>query len=206
MSFDRIAPFYRQLEALTAGGKLQRCRLAHLSSVPPPERILIAGEGNGRFVPLCARRFPKAEITVIDASRRMLEIARRRTRHGNIVWIHADILQWQPPLETYDLIVTHFFLDCFTAGELSVLIDLLSRAATPKAHWLLADFQLADAGFRKWRSRFILSLLYRFFHITAGLRPRQLVPPDPWLRENGFHLRSRSTYDWDLLKSELWAR
>ncbi|MFT3992296.1 MAG: class I SAM-dependent methyltransferase [Luteolibacter sp.] len=206
MSFDRIAPFYRWMEMLSAGGKLQRCRTAHLDSVGHPKHILILGEGHGRFLPVCAEKFPEAEITVIDASGRMLEIAKSRTKRQDIEWMHADILRWEAPENTYDLIVTHFFLDCFTREEMPAVIALLSRAATDEATWLLADFQIASRGLAKWRSRVILALLYRFFRIVSALRPQQLVSPEPWLAEHGFHLKARITYDWELLKSERWRR
>lgn len=50
MNFDRLAPFYRAMETLAAGGKLQRCRLAFLGEIPIPRRVLLAGEGHGRFL------------------------------------------------------------------------------------------------------------------------------------------------------------
>lgn len=36
MSFDRIAPHYRWLEAILAGNVLQRARTAWLAATPPP--------------------------------------------------------------------------------------------------------------------------------------------------------------------------
>src|SRR5438270_9458495 len=35
---------------------------------------------------------------------------------------HADFLRWVPPEEPYDLVVTHFFLDCFDRDRLSHVI------------------------------------------------------------------------------------
>ena len=51
MNCDRLAPFYRTMEFLSAGGKLQRCRLEFLAEIPIPRAILLAGEGHGRFLP-----------------------------------------------------------------------------------------------------------------------------------------------------------
>ena len=209
MSFDVLAPHYRWMELVSAGEKLQRCRTAFLSRVPRPHNILILGEGNGRFLCECRRQFPQAAITVLDASARMLELARKRlARQGitteQIDFIHADALTWRPPIETFDLIVTHFFLDCFRADQLELLIPKLARAAAPNASWLLADFQAAPAGWRRSRSRVILWLMYRFFIAATRLPARTLTAPDNLLERNGFTLRAREIYDWELLHSDYW--
>ncbi len=206
MSFDRLAPFYRTMELLSAGGKLQECRMAFLGEIPPPRRILLAGEGHGRFLPICAARFPEARITVIDSSAAMLEIARRKVRSGNVDFIHGDVLSWEGPSETFDLIFTHFFLDCFPPAELSVVISRLASAATPDANWLIADFQVPDGRAASLRSRIILSLLYTFFRLVTGLSASSLSPPEDDLEKAGFTRHRRITRDWGLLKSEWWSR
>lgn len=206
MSFDRLAPFYRTMEFLSAGGKLQECRTAFLDEIPPPRKILLAGEGHGRFLPLCAARFPDARITVIDSSAAMLEIARRKAPSGNIEFIHADILQWTGPPDPFDLIVTHFFLDCFPPDELATVISRLAASATPDANWLLADFQVPRGRAASLRSRAILALLYTFFRLLTGLRASSLAPPDESLEKAGFTRHRHLTREWGLLKSEWWQR
>ena len=67
MSFDLQAPHYRWLEWFLAGGKLQRCRMACLGTIPAPAKVLIYGEGNGRFLAALCRKFPEAEVTSVDA-------------------------------------------------------------------------------------------------------------------------------------------
>src|SRR6185312_1358848 len=207
MSFDVLAPHYRWMEWVSAGDLLQRCRTAHLARVPTAQSILILGEGNGRFLLESRRQFPRAAITVVDASARMLELARKRlARQGvkteGIEFIRADALTWMPPAGNFDLIVTHFFLDCFRPDQLEELVSKPARAAAPNAHWLLADFQAAPAGWRRQRSRAILWLMYRFFIAMTRLPARSLTPPDNLLEKNGFRLRAREIYDWELLHSD----
>ena len=206
MDFDRLAPFYRAMELLVAGGKLQRCRVRFLAEIPPPRAILIVGEGHGRFLPECVRRFPQAHITVIDSSRKMLAIARSKTASDRVDFIHADILELIGPSARYDLVVTHFFLDCFPADQLTEVVAKLGKMATPAAHWLLADFEIAAAGAARWRSRAIVATLYGFFRSVTGIRAAHLVPPDSDLENAGFTRHRRETSDWGLLKSEWWHR
>ena len=206
MNFDRLAPFYQAMERLAAGGRLQRCRVAFLGAIPPPRRVLILGEGRGNFLAELRKRFPEASVVVVDASARMLEHAKRRAGETSAEFIHTDVLSWTPESGGFDLIVTHFFLDCLTADELDVLIPRLADWASPEAHWLLADFEIAPRGLARWRSRWIVALLYRFFRITCGLKADSLVAPDPKLASAGFRLAGRMTSEWGLLKSECWRR
>ncbi len=206
VNFDRLAPFYQAMEGLTAGGKLQRCRLAFLAEIPVPRNVLLAGEGHGRFLPECVKRFPEARIVVVDSSSRMLEIARRKVTSERVEFVRADLLEWDGPPGRFDLIVTNFFLDCFPPDELATVVGKLGELAAPETDWLLADFEIAPAGPARWRSRLIVATLYRFFGIVTGLQAGALVPPERDLKKSGFSLHRRQTHEWGLLKSEWWRR
>lgn len=208
MSFDILAPHYRWMEVVLAGDKLQRCRTAFLPRIPTATNILILGEGNGRFLRECRCQFPDAKITVVDSSARMLELAKRRLGADcrQIEFIRADALTWSPPAHSFDLIVTHFFLDCFRPEQLQPLIAGLARAAAPSANWLVADFQAAAHGWRRLRSRAILWVMYRFFTIVTRLPAASLTPPDAFLEQQGFKLCERMLHDWELLHSDWWQR
>jgi hypothetical protein len=143
---------------------------------------------------------------MVDASARMLEIAANKMTSKRVEFVLADLLLWDPPIEKFDLIVTNFFLDCFSQDELAVVIAILGEMATPDASWLLADFQVAAGKVAGLRSRAILAMLYVFFRVVCGLKARELVPPDPAMRKAGFALHRRQTHDWVLLKSEWWRR
>jgi ubiquinone/menaquinone biosynthesis C-methylase UbiE len=211
MSFDTLAPHYRWMEFVLAGDKLQRGRAAFLDRVAGSQSILIAGEGNGRFLAECRRQLPAARIKVLDASARMLKAARARMlRRGisldGIEFIHADILAWKPDVEVHDLIVTHFFLDCFPAAQLEQVVAKLAQAAKPSAAWLLADFQVPESGLQRHRARLIHAMMYQFFRVATRLPARRLVPPDDFLTAQNFMLQERRSSDWGLLHSDFWKR
>src|SRR5215510_4885582 len=157
MSFDTLAPHYRWMEFVLAGEKLQRSRAAFLGEIPVPKNILLVGEGPGRCLLECRRRFPQSATTCLDASQAMLAQALHRLeRHdagaARVKFVQADILDWQPVGAAYDLIITNFFLDCFRADQLLRIVSKLGSAATPDAHWLIADFQMAASGLKRIRS------------------------------------------------------
>jgi ubiquinone/menaquinone biosynthesis C-methylase UbiE len=132
------------------------------------------------------------------------------TRHGlsleGIEFIHGDALRWRVPRQTFDLIVTHFFLDCFRPSEIEELVASFAQAARANAVWLLADFQIPAAGLFRMRAQLIHWIMYRFFRIVTALPARRLTPPDPLLRAANFALRERRVSEGGLLHSDLWQR
>jgi len=211
MSFDGLAPHYRWMELVLAGNKLQRCRMAFLDKAASPEHVLILGEGNGRFLLECRRHLDRARITCVDSSRRMLALAHERLKRHHVPstgidFIHADALDWQPPANAFDVIVTHFFLDCFRPDQLRGLVANLAQAARPKAQWLLADFWVPASGLPRARARAIHRIMYIFFRLACHLPARKLSPPDTMLEAHGFRLQDRRLSEWGLLHSDWWRR
>ncbi len=210
MSFDILAPHYRWMEWVLAGEKLQRCRTKFLGDIPAPRNILLLGEGPGRGLVECCRRFGRARITCVDGSPRMLTQARRQLQRDGlsadrVTFVRADALSWTPAGEAYDLICTNFFLDCFRPDQLARLVSQIARAATPEANWLIADFQVPARGLRRLRGRLIVALMYGFFRALTGLTAKQLTAPAPYLIRAGFNLRRRSESEWGLLQSDWWC-
>jgi ubiquinone/menaquinone biosynthesis C-methylase UbiE len=210
-NFDLLAPYYGWMEWALAGRKLQRCRAAFLETIPAPRRALIVGQGHGAFVAELLGRHPAVRCTCVDSSARMLAEAGRRVREdageeARVEFVQADILEWEAPAEKFDLIVTHFVLDCFPPEQLDRLLPKLGAAAEPEALWLLADFREPAAGPAKWRARAIIEVMYLFFRWATGLPATGLTPPDSRLAGHGFSLSQRRTFDWGLLHSDLWVR
>lgn len=211
MSFDRLAPHYRWMELVLAGNKLQRFRTAYLDTVATARNVLCLGEGNGRFLAELLRVNSVAEVVCMDASAKMLSEARRRAGKQNGVlrqvrFVQADILTERLPADTFDAVVTNFFLDCFAPAQLAGVVGNIAQSARPGAFWLLSDFQEAPGILRRARSRWILWSMYLFFRCVTALPARALTEPDELLLRNGFKLCQRQTGEWGLLKSDLWQK
>jgi ubiquinone/menaquinone biosynthesis C-methylase UbiE len=206
VSFDAVAPWYRTLETIAFGRSLQRARVACLPEIGTCQRALIVGEGNGRFLGELLRAQPAAEVHCVDASERMLALARQRIGDGanRVSFLQRDITTWTPPEQHYDLIVTHFFLDCFPRDQLAGVVENLARAATNEALWLVADFNVPPGRFARWRAGLWLAGMYRFFRVTAGVEANELADPSPFLGKVGLALGSQYFFRSGLIKSELW--
>jgi ubiquinone/menaquinone biosynthesis C-methylase UbiE len=211
VSFDALAPWYRTLERIAFGDDLQRCRVACLGEIAAPRRAVIVGEGNGRFLCELLRLHPEVEVDCIDASQRMLQLARRRVedelpdRAGCVRYLHQDITLWVAPEHHYDLVVTHFLLDCFADAALTGIVKKLARAATDDANWLLADFCIPPRGIARFRARRWLAAMYFFFRVTARIEASELIDPTPFLQREGFVLARQYFFKKGMLKSEMWS-
>lgn len=211
MSFDAVAPWYRALETIAFGNALQRARVACLNEIGSPHRALIVGEGNGRFLAALLQRYPLIRVDCVDASERMLDLARRQVQRSSreeisrVQFVQHDIRSWTPQ-DRYDLIVTHFFLDCFKTQHVGLIVAKLGQAATPNAIWLLADFLVPSVGLARGHARAWLAAMYWFFRCVAGIEARRLVDPSPFLRVEGFTLARQHLFRLGMVKSELWRK
>lgn len=209
--FDSLAAHYDWMEAVLAGKKLERCRNALWNLLPPITNVVLAGEGHGKFLVELLQRHPKARVTCVDGSAKMLEVSRKRLQHESlsiesdqVKFIHTDILEWCPPTCEFDLVVTQFFLDCFTHEQLSRLIPRLAAAAKTDASWLVSDFQIPGAGLAHWRAKAIHWLMYRFFRAVTNLPAAALASPSELLQQCGFKRAAHQEFDWGLLYCDLW--
>ena len=211
MSFDRLAPHYRALEFVLAGRSLQDCRLRHLEAVAECQNALLLGEGPGRFLLPFLQRNRGAKITCVESSACMISEAKRHAARlgseaGRVRFEQADARLWKPTGTGYDLVVTCFFLDCFPYDSLRELITRTTQSTSPSAVWLVADFRLAETGWRRHRAKAILWLMYRCFRIVTKLPAGQLTNPDGLLKRAGFSLEARYVSNFGLLHSDLWRR
>jgi hypothetical protein len=118
----------------------------------------------------------------------------------------ADARDWQPAnSETYDLVVTHFFLDCLTTDEVRALAVRIRSASVPDTLWVVSEFALPRSFFGRFVARPLVTALYHAFGLLTGLRVRALPDHATVLTEAGFRIYLSRTRLWGLLVSELWT-
>lgn len=206
-NFDRLAQIYRWMEWLSFGPFLQRCRRAWLDRLTHCKRALVLGDGDGRFTARLLRANPNVAVDAVDASPAMLAaLIHRAGPHASRVDAHtADLRSWQPPSRAYDLIVTHFLLDCLTSEEVRELAKKIQSNAADHALWVISEFAVPRSFFGQLVARPLVRTLYWAFGWLTGLCVRTLPDHASALSECGFALLSRRSYLFGLLTSELWS-
>jgi len=205
-NFDGLARHYRSMEFLTFGPILGRCRAAFLPDLKTARRALILGDGDGRFTAQLLRVNRRVQVDAVDASAAMLDALTDRAgaHSGRVRAHHADARNWIPEAGPYDLVVSHFFLDCLATDEVRTLAAKIRRFVPPAAAWVVSEFAIPRNGFGRFVAAPIVRLLYLAFGLLTGLRVRSLPDHRVALGEAGFTLEKCHVLLCGLLVSELW--
>jgi SAM-dependent methyltransferase len=207
-NFNLIARPYRGLEYLTLGKALERCRTHYLSRLRDCRHALVLGDGDGRFLAQLLVHNPHLEADAVDTSATMLELLRQRSEAGTAdantrLRTHHSNAMTFTLAGPYDLVVTHFFLDCLTQAELNSLVARVASTLAPGALWLVSDFRIPDGSMRL-PARALVRGLYFAFRVLTGLRTTALPDHATPLTRSGLRRIARQHSFAGLLTTELW--
>lgn len=211
-SFDRIARPYRWLEYLSFGPMLERCRFYRIPQLAPEyfpgRRVLVIGDGDGRFLARLLAANPRLHADAVDQSPAMLRLLQARVTAigaADRVRLHCgDALAFAPPRgQPYDALITHFFLDCLSTADVQRLAESIRSALDPRAVWIISEFAIPN-GPAALPAKALVAALYAAFHFITGLRTRTLPDYAAALSRAGFILDHRQRFLGGLLVSDLW--
>jgi len=166
---------------------------------------LLLGDGDGRFTAEFLSSNRAAQVGSIDLSKNMLALAAQRITAlpfptPAVRLLRADALTF--PFEgPYDLVVTHFFLDCLSDSQVQELVEKISRAATTDAKWIVSEFRTPNRA-----AALLVKALYLTFRLLTGLRIDRLPAYADALSANGFKRVAYKTSLFGILISEFWER
>lgn len=204
-NFNRIARAYLYFEYLTLGPLLQRTRLHFLPHLLHSRQALVLGDGDGRFLAQLLAANPHLHAEAVDLSPAMLQLLAKRSPTPRLETVQADARTFQPQHGPYDLVVTHFFLDCLTEPELDILVARLAAHLTPSALWLVSDFRIPMTGPLRLPARALVHLLYLACRLLTGLSTNRLPDHAAALSRNGLQRLDRHLTLGGILTAELWG-
>jgi len=194
------------MEALSFGTSLQRCRTSFLTELSDVQRVLIFGEGDGRYLRELLRMNHRVCVDVVDSSARMLTLTEKRVEakdNARIKLFHCDALKFETD-EKYDAIVTNFFLDCLRQEELEAFIKRTAVNLKPGGIWIIGEFAIPRSKMGLL-AKALVAALYLAFRVLTGLKARRLPDFERALRDAGLvKLKERSLLR-GILTAELWA-
>ncbi|HEY6986898.1 MAG TPA: class I SAM-dependent methyltransferase [Bryobacteraceae bacterium] len=210
MNCDRIARCYRWLEYFSFGRALERRRREYLDEVERARSVLILGDGDGRFTAEFLGRNKQGVIDSVELSPCMLALAKQRVEQqtagaDRLRFWQADARTMELPRE-YDLIVSHFFLDCFTPDDLDALVARIASAARPGARWILSEFRVPDRGIQRFAGGVLIQIMYWFFRVATGLKTSRVPEYRTIFRVRGFRCLGQRSAWGGLMASELWEK
>ncbi len=207
--FDALAGPYRWLEYLSFGPLLQRSRTEFLPQLTSCQSALVLGDGDGRFTAALLRCNRVVRVHAVDASPAMLRALTQQALpdQSRLSVEQADIRHWSPhPGKNFDVIATHFFLDCLTTAEIRDLAARISPWTSAGAAWVFSDFSVPPTIYGRIIAAPLVALLYRAFRLLTHLRPQALPDHAAVLRAAGWTLANQHSRLGGLLVSQLWRR
>jgi SAM-dependent methyltransferase len=212
MNCDYIAPIYAFGERLCFGGALQKRREEFLREARDARHAIVLGDGDGRFTAALLQSNEAVRVTYVDKSGSMIEEARKRvSRLGRealprVSFHCSDALDFFLEETRFDLIATHFFLDCLREQDVQRLAQQISFLAAPNALWLVSEFRQAPLGWGRVWTGAVIRGLYCLFRLTTGLPVTGLPDYAKFLKANGFVAAESRVALRGLLISELWEK
>lgn len=209
MNADRIARIYERLERAAFGSALEQARFHYLREAAEARRVLILGEGDGRFLARLLESNRHASIVVVEMSERMIELAGQRlpiAERSRVEFYQIDATAHSLPDDPFDLAVTHFFFDTLSCCDAGGIINKVSALLAPGASWLISEFQVPAAGLRRLHARLWLRAMYIFFSTTTALHVSELPPYRKMLEDHGLTEVCYRESRFGLIRSQLWRK
>lgn len=206
-NYDVVASIYPALERAAFGRQLDDARNAFFDSLVCRNRLLLIGEGNGRFLGTCLQHKTGGSITVVDLSGKMLSLLRSRVREMEkrtaLELVEADFRNWPVAGQLFDGIVTHFFLDLFKPDSQRSVIQKIAALSHRETIWVNVDFQ-TTLGAPLYRC--VDWLQYRFDRLVSGTEADRHYDPAQWIGAAGWISRQERIFRKGSVVAELFVR
>lgn len=210
VNFDFIAPYYSLGEKLCFGEKLNFHRTLFPHILRSSGKILLLGEGRGKFLEFLLKENKSCEVVVIESSKRMTESIynlipyrdrfRVEIKNIPIEYFNSD--------HRFDLICSFFFWDCFSKDQINRSIPLMLSLVNNKGYWHNADFvdHRKITCFHTLKNFILIRILYLFFRHTTGLDVKSVFPVRSLILKSNMRLIQSVESNSKLLKSDLFRK
>jgi ubiquinone/menaquinone biosynthesis C-methylase UbiE len=195
---------YRWAEYASLGRKLEHAREFFLPWLTECRSVLALGDGDGRFLARLLRQNREARAVAVDSSAEMLRLLRGRCG-TRVRTVRRSALEAVAEAGT-DLVVTHFFLDCFGQEDVDGLAMRVAGQVAPGTLWVVSDFGVPRVRWVRPIAAVYVRSLYLAFRILTGLRVTRLPDPQRAMAHAGFTRLERREFLLGLIYTELWKR
>jgi tRNA (cmo5U34)-methyltransferase len=199
-AFDRIAGVYDRLARLVFGKAFVQSQLVFLNRLRAGDSVLVVGGGTGWWMKDLVKINPEIKITFVEASEKMIGLAKRGIAQNNSVRFIHGTHEHIPAGEKYDAVILFYFLDLFRNEVLLSVIERLHTSLRRDALWLITDFVEG----KKWHS-LLLKIMYKFFHYVADLQTQSLPDWKRKMSDAGFKQVDEQAFFGRFIMASLWA-
>jgi ubiquinone/menaquinone biosynthesis C-methylase UbiE len=181
-NYNRIAWIYDRLAKVVFGRKQQLAKKAFLTNIPDNAKILIVGGGTGGILDYLQDLGRPLDVDFVEySSNMMLRARKRKISNLRIYFYDQSILD----LKTvgYDVVLTNFFFDQFSAYQAYLILQHLKPKLKPKGVLIFSDFINTN---HPW-DRLVTKVMFSFFKLTAQIKTNRFPPYKGIFASLGFH-------------------
>lgn len=206
--FNRIAPIYDAMTCLASFNQINKSQLAFLSQLSTQSTCLILGGGTGYFLQKLVEENKTIQITYVDASEKMIELAKKRMQSTipdaleRVTFVCKRVEDFV--FDTYDVIVCNYFLDLFDESYIAILLQRFNQHLNKDALLYITDFSIPEKGLMHWTTKAGLKMLYVFFGWTTNLPTQKLSAIDKIVRGKGFYVLHTKSFLKGVLKCTVY--
>ena len=194
--YNKIARVYDTLVFIVFGSTLDKARNTYLDQINEKNRVLIVGGGTGKIISQLDKLGLSLTVDFVDLSGNMIAIAKKRNQQNLTVAYHeVDILDYRD--SSYDIVLCNFFLDQFSAQDVSLILNHLYTKLNPNGLFLYSDFQPS----KNMLNQVLMSAMYLFFRKTVKLKKIILSKHKIQFSEVGFRLNSTKRLRYNIYAS-----
>ncbi|MDW3647828.1 MAG: class I SAM-dependent methyltransferase [Bacteroidia bacterium] len=204
--FDRLAFIYDFLVKLVFGKSLKKAQTHFLGELPSKAKLLILGGGTGWILEEIEKRRPELELVYVEASEKMLALAKKKRGKLKVNFIHGNE-QMIPEGDTYDAVLTPFFLDLFGPVRLFASMSLIDQVLSKEGTWFFVDFYVPkEKGLKSMYAKGLIYIMYRFFRILCGIDAHTLPDFDQAFQMANYRLKKQENFHLGMVSSRIYVK
>jgi len=208
--FNSIADKYDLMNNIISLGTHKYAKFMSIKnlSIKSGDKILDLCCGTGDLAIQMKKKQPESEVMGLDFSEKMLEIALKKSKYGNITFINTDCTKLPFYDNSFDIITMGFGLrNIFDTNK---ALSEVYRVLKPGGQFLHIDF-----GRKNFFSKIfdkIIPVLVKIFYKNSSpynylIKSKQLFPPPEGLIEvfesEGFKILKRKDYLFGVISSQV---
>ena len=206
--YNQLAPYYDSLVRLVFGKSLLRAKLHFLRLIPENAKICIVGGGTGLVLWQLLKNNPGAQIVYLEKSSKMIALAKQKLDQrmlAQVRFVEGDTSKL-PKEEKYDVIITNFFLDQFTARRLTALMKVLNSCLETRGQWLFTDFELKKGSMHYGWQFPLVKLMFTFFKVAVNIETNQLPEYNLFFKKLNLEINNEQYFLKKLLVTRVYKR
>jgi len=205
-NYDNIAGYYDVLSRMVFFRTQVKAQTDQLYAIPANSTILIAGGGTGWILEEIAKIHPSGlTVTYVEISSKMLDLSKKRDIKDNkVTYVHAAMEDFKDA-GAYDVLITAFFFDNFSANNIQIVFNQLNNLLRPKGIWLFSDFYYTEKSGKGWQW-LLLHSMYLFFGKISSIEAKSLVNTENLFEQNHYHPLKTAFYYSRFIKTIIYQK